>query len=59
MLTGWKQIGSKWYYFSKSGAMQKGKWIGNYYVGSDSVMATNTWIGKYHVNGSGKWDKTR
>ena len=59
MLTGWRMVANKWYYFSGSGAMQKNKWIGNYYVGSDGVMATGTWIGKYHVNASGKWDATR
>lgn len=63
MQKGWKKLTkdgkTSWYYFNKSGEMQKDKWVGNYYVGSDGVMATNTWIGKWHVNASGKWDATK
>lgn len=33
MATGWQKIGSYYYYFStKSGALAKNKWIGDYYV---------------------------
>lgn len=63
MLTGWHKLTkdgkASWYYFNKSGVMQKDKWIGNYYVKSDGVMAMSEWIGKYHVNASGKWDATK
>jgi glucan-binding YG repeat protein len=34
MVTGWKKIGSDWYYFDSSGVMQAGKWIGKYHVDS-------------------------
>ena len=59
MVTGWARIDGTWYFFGPSGAMQKGRWVGNYYVGSDGRMATSTWVGRYHVNASGLWDATR
>ena len=58
MLVGWQRIKNTWYHFNTSGAMEKGKWIGNYYVGQDGVMVTNKWVGKYHVNANGLWDAT-
>lgn len=59
MVTGWQKIDGKWYYFAKSGAMQKGKWVGNYWLGSDGVMATDAWVDndKYYVDKNGKWVK--
>ena len=63
MVTGWKQIGGKYYYFETSGVMAVSKWIGSYYVKSNGVMATNEWVdgGRYYVDGNGKWvsEKTR
>lgn len=38
MLTGWQNIGPKWYYLYPSGAMAHDTWIGNYYVGHDGAM---------------------
>lgn len=53
MVTGWKQIGSDWYYFNDSGVMVKDAWVGNYYFESDGKMATNKWIGIYYVGEDG------
>ena len=55
MVTGWKQIGSNWYYFNASGAMVKSAWQGNYYLEADGKMATNKWIGNYYVGSDGAW----
>lgn len=59
MLTGWQQVGGKWYYFGSSGAMMKSKWVGNYWMGADGVMATNAWVdgGRYYVGSDGAWVK--
>ena len=37
MLTGWNQIGGKWYYMYSSGAMAFNTWIGSYYVNGSGV----------------------
>lgn len=37
MLTGWNQIGDKWYYMYSSGAMAFNTWIGSYYVNGSGV----------------------
>ena len=61
MKTGWQKIADRWYYFSKSGAMQKNTWIsGVYWVGSDGVMATNAWVDadQYYVDSAGRWVKS-
>ena len=58
MVTGWKQINNKWYYFETSGVMATSKWInGTYYVKSSGVMAVNEWVdgGKYYVDAKGKY----
>ena len=55
MVTGWQQIGGKWYYFEAGGAMAANKWVGNYYLTGSGAMATNTWIGQYYVGADGKW----
>ena len=60
MVTGWQQIGGKWYYFNANGVMvtgwlqaEPGKW---YYLYEDGSMAANTVIdGTYKVNESGQW----
>ena len=48
MVTGWQQIGGKWYYFNTGGDMvtgwlqaEPGKW---YYLYEDGSMAANTVI---------------
>lgn len=58
MITGWKQVGKDWYYFTTVGNMAKNQWINDYYFEADGKMATNKWIvsnGKYwyrHQDGS-------
>ena len=52
----WKEINNNWYYFGKSGEMQKNKWIdATYYCGNDGKMLKN---GKspegYEVDNNGK-----
>ena len=58
-VTGWKQIGSNWYYFNSSGVMAANQWIGNYYLETDGVMATNKWIGNCYVGSNGLWTPAR
>ncbi|MDD6616556.1 MAG: N-acetylmuramoyl-L-alanine amidase [Lachnospiraceae bacterium] len=46
---GWKKIGGSWYYFSKKGILQTGKWIGSYYVDQNgkrlkSTVTPDGWI---------------
>lgn len=41
MITGWKQVGKDWYYFTTVGNMAKNQWINNYYFEADGKMATN------------------
>lgn len=61
MVTGWKSIGRKWYYFQSNSAMlgQGWHWIGKscYYMYASGAMAQNTWIGNDYVNASGVWVK--
>jgi exopolysaccharide biosynthesis protein len=46
MATGWKKIGSYYYYFSKSsnnpGVMAKSTWVGNYYVDANGRRTSQT-----------------
>jgi glucan-binding YG repeat protein len=38
MVTGWKKISGKYYYFNKTtGKMAKSKWIGKYYVNAKGI----------------------
>ena len=55
MITGWKQVGKDWYYFTTVGNMAKNQWINNYYFEADGKMATNKWIGKYYVDSNGRY----
>ncbi len=41
MVTGWKKINNKDYFFNDSGFMVKDTWQGAYYLGSDGVMLIN------------------
>ena len=55
MITGWKQVGKDWYYFTTVGNMAKNQWINDYYFEADGKMATNKWIGKYYVDSNGRY----
>ena len=55
MVTGWKQVGSTWYFFNSSGIMAKNKWVGDYYFDNSGAMVTNKWIGNCYVGADGKW----
>ena len=55
MITGWKQVGKDWYYFTTVGNMAKNQWINDYYFEADGKMATNKWIGNYYVDSNGLW----
>ena len=55
MITGWKQVGKDWYYFTTVGNMAKNQWINNYYFEADGKMATSKWIGKYYVDSNGRY----
>ena len=56
-VTGWKQIGKKWYYFNSEGRMLSLVWIkGNeksnwYYLDKNGAMVTNAW----RVSGVNYW----
>ncbi len=56
-LTGWQDIGSKRYYFTKNGIMVTEKWLeidGKwYYFNADGFLAKNTKIDGYEVDKSG------
>ena len=58
-VTGWQNIGGKWYYFDDNGDMLKSRWLydgGWFYLGDDGAMATgwvkvsNKW---YYLNSHG------
>ena len=53
MVTGWKQLGSNWYYFNGSGIMVQNNWTGNYYFDGDGKMVRDRWIGNYYVGSDG------
>ena len=54
-ISGWKQVGSDWYYFNKAGHMVKNQWINNFYFEKDGKMATSKWIGEYYVDANGRY----
>lgn len=62
VMSAWKQIDGKWYYFESSGVMKTG-WHNAgtyyYYLKSDGSMAVNEWVddGKYFVDSNGHWTK--
>ena len=62
MLTGWFQIGSKWYYATSSGAIIKKAWVGNYYLDKEGMMITDAYVkngAKYYwVSSSGVYTQT-
>lgn len=56
----WVFHNNNYYYFSKSGIMQKNKWVDNdYYVGSDGIMKKSCFIedlgNKYYLKDDGKY----
>ena len=58
MITGWKQISAKWYYFESSGVMATGwKTISGktYFFKSGGEMAAKEWCGGYYLNSDGTW----
>ena len=57
MVNGWRQVGSKWYYFNESGQMLRNQWFGDCYFESSGAMATNKWVGNYFVGADGVWIK--
>ena len=56
MVTGWKKINNKLYFFYASGVMAKNVWQGAYYLGSDGVMLTNAFTPDgYYVGSDGAY----
>ena len=56
MVTGWKEINNKLYFFNASGVMAKNVWQGAYYLGSDGVMLTNAFTSDgYYVGSDGAY----
>ena len=56
MVTGWKEINNKLYFFYASGVMAKNVWQGAYYLGSDGVMLTNAFTSDgYYVGSDGAY----
>ena len=56
MVTGWKEINNKLYFFNASGVMAKNVWQGAYYLGSDGVMLTNAFTPDgYYVGSDGAY----
>ncbi len=64
MLTGWKYIDGKWFYFNPNsdgykGLMKRACWAYIdgywYYFYYDGTMAYNTYIDGYYVNSNGAW----
>ena len=65
-MTGWVQIGNKWYYFSKTkatlgqmvtGWFQDGKtW---YFFKADGTMASDEYCKGYYLNKNGSWTYKR
>ena len=54
MVTGWKEINNKLYFFYASGVMAKNVWQGAYYLESDGVMLTNAFTPDgYYVGSDG------
>ena len=37
MVTGWREIGGKWYFFGDDGVMATSTWVWDYYVDEDGV----------------------
>ena len=67
MLSGWQELGGKWYYFSIStGALRRSAWIPSavsakrwYYLGTDGAMLTDTVTPDgYRVDGNGAWEES-
>ena len=62
-LTGWYEMGGKWYYSGADGVMWANKWIHSaseqgvwFYVGSDGAMVvSNVTPDGYQVDAEGKW----
>ncbi len=54
MVTGWKQIGSAYYYLYEDGHMASDEWIGDYYVNADGVWQQNLVPAKWMIS-DGKW----
>lgn len=42
VVSAWKQIDGKWYYFDSYGYAVVNGWVGNYYLGKDGAMLVNT-----------------
>ena len=42
MATGWKQLGSIWYYLNSNGTMAANTAVGGYSIGSDGAMKVPT-----------------
>lgn len=62
--TGWRQIGSDWYYFDSNGYMKTG-WLNDngkyYYLNSDGRMAQGSMVidgEKFYFNLDGTWNKS-
>ena len=56
MLTGWQQIGGKWYYLQSNGAMAADTWIDNYYVdASGAWVEGKTTEGGWVQTSDGRW----
>ena len=54
-VTGWKQIGSTYYYLYEDGRMAADTWIGEYYVNASGAWVTNKQPAKWMQDSNGWW----
>lgn len=55
-VTGWVELGGKWYLFGEDGSMKTGWQLDGdtyYYLNPNGDMAVNEWVGDYYLTGSG------
>lgn len=57
--TGFKKIGSSYYFFNRVGRMVTDKWLAGRYYRPNGKMARKMWVGSKYVNSSGYVTKTR